>query len=363
MTNFGFSIYPERHGLEKCQSYIDLMERYGARRIFISLLQIGPDNSEVFDLYRSVISYANQKRMLVIADISPGFIESCGWKDSLIEKAHAFGVAGIRLDEALPLEEIVSLTQNPYQLKIELNMSTDKRLLTDLLQAGANRENIIACHNFYPHEYTALSEDYFLEMSEFYRQEGITSAAFVTSQTATEGPWPLSEGLPTLEEHRHQELARQIAWIKATGLIDWVLISNQFVIEEELESIQEVLDEDILTFRVQLAEHVTDIEREIIDFSHNYRGDISAYVIRSTMPRIVYKDNSIPAQTDGYRKVEAGTVIIDNDLYGRYKGELHIVIKELELSPKANIVGTIHPEDWPLVSFLKPWQAFRLKVV
>lgn len=178
MVQFGFSIYPENYSLEESKAYIDLLGCYGARRMFMSLLQLGGNTQEALQLYRDLIAYARQLGMVVIADLSPSFIEAQGWQKSLIEEAHGLGLTGIRLDEALPLEEIVSLTQNPYGLKIELNLSTDKVLLTQLLASEANRDNIVACHNFYPHAYTGLSEEHFFEMSSFYHQEGIQTAAF-----------------------------------------------------------------------------------------------------------------------------------------------------------------------------------------
>ncbi|HEL2401967.1 TPA: DUF871 domain-containing protein [Streptococcus suis] len=362
MVQFGFSIYPENYSLEESKAYIDLLGRYGARRMFMSLLQLGGDTQEALQLYRDLIAYARQLGIVVIADLSPSFIEAQGWQKSLIEEAHGLGLTGIRLDEALPLEEIVSLTQNPYGLKIELNLSTDKVLLTKLLASEANRDNIVACHNFYPHAYTGLSEEHFLEMSSFYHQEGIQTAAFVTAQSATEGPWPLSEGLPTLEEHRNQTLPLQIAWLKATGLIDCILISNQFISEEELQSIQTVLNEDTISLMVDIEEGLTPVEREIVAFDHVYRGDISAYVLRSTMPRVVYKDASVPARSDRAIPVGRGDILIDNDLYGRYKGELQIALKEFSISPKVNKVGRISPDYLPLLRFIKPWQEFKLVI-
>lgn len=362
MVQFGFSIYPENYSLEESKAYIDLLGRYGARRMFMSLLQLGGDTQEALQLYRDLIAYARQLGIVVIADFSPSFIEAQGWQKSLIEEAHGLGLTGIRLDEALPLEEIVSLTQNPYGLKIELNLSTDKVLLTKLLASEANRDNIVACHNFYPHAYTGLSEEHFLEMSSFYHQEGIQTAAFVTAQSATEGPWPLSEGLPTLEEHRNQTLPLQIAWLKATGLIDCILISNQFISEGELQSIQTVLSEDTISLMVDIEEGLTPVEREIVAFDHVYRGDISAYVLRSTMPRVVYKDASVPARSDQAIPVGRGDILIDNDLYGRYKGELQIALKEFSISPKVNKVGRISQDYLPLLRFIKPWQEFKLVI-
>lgn len=107
---------------------------------------------------------------------------------------------------------------------------------------------------------------------------------------------------------------------------------------------------------------MTPVEREIVAFDHVYRGDISAYVLRSTMPRVVYKDASVPARSGQAIPVGRGDILIDNDLYGRYKGELQIALKEFTISPKVNKVGRISQDYLPLLRFIKPWQEFKLVI-
>lgn len=361
MTKFGFSIYPEKHELNKVKAYMDMLKRYGASRMFMSLLQLEAGDEGVFDKYKALIAYANELGLAVIADVSPHFIEQHGWQGQLIEKAHDFGLAGIRLDEALSLEEIVLLTKNPYQIKIELNMSTDQTLLTQLLETDCQRENIIGCHNFYPHEFTGLSLEHFLEMSTYYKENGIETAAFVSAQTADEGPWPVSEGLPTLEDFRYMDVASQVQLYKAFGLIDNILISNQFMAEEEVQALAAALAYEEKVFEIDVVEDLLPVEKEIIHFAHHYRGDISSYVIRSTMPRVVYKEATIPPREQD-KQVRRGSVIIDNDLYSRYKGELHIALKEFTLSKKANVVGQLTQSSLMLLDYLQPWEEFRLRI-
>lgn len=359
MTQFGFSLYPENYSLEVSEAYIDLLASHGASRLFMSLLQLDKGDTTGFDKYRKIVAYAVQKGIRVIADVSPDFIRDNGWARDVITAAREFGLSGLRLDEALPLEEIVALTQNPYGLKIELNMSTDKQLLADLLASSANKDNIIGCHNFYPHEWTGLSVAHFLEMSAFYHDNGIETAVFLNAQSAAEGPWPLSEGLCTVEDYRHLSIETQVALFKATGLIDHVIIANQFISEGELESLIQALNRPHLTLKVQLQDGVSEVEREILAFPHNYRGDISDYLIRSTQPRLAFAEASIPARKHT-GLVERGTVLIDNDLYGRYKGELQIVLKPFPLSDKVNIVGQLSTDSLLLLDYLKPWQSFDL---
>lgn len=363
MLTFGFSIYPEKHELDKMTSYMDLLKKYGAKRIFMSLLQLEAGDSTTFDTYKAIIQYANELNMRVIADISPTFIEQNAWEEQLVHKAKEFGLAGLRLDEALSVEEIVALTQNQVGLKIELNMSTDKRLVNDLLASDANFDNIIACHNFYPHEFTALSQGHFEEMSNFYHEKGIETAGFVSSQTAEEGPWPVSEGLPTVEEHRHLPIAQQVQLMKATGTIDNILISNQFISEEELKACHEALLSEVKCFEVTVLDDLSRVEEDIITFEHTYRGDISDYVIRSTIPRTVYTELSIPPRDNQSKQVKRGSLIIDNDRYSRYKGELQIALKDFTISDKANVVGQICDNSLSLLDALEPWEEFRLSII
>lgn len=121
MVDLGFSLYPERYDVTKSKAYIDLCHSYGAKRLFMSLLQLAPANHQMFHCYAELIAYANQLGIRVIADVSPSFISQAGWSDQLIERAHAFGLAGLRLDEALPLAEIVTLTRNPFGLRALIN--------------------------------------------------------------------------------------------------------------------------------------------------------------------------------------------------------------------------------------------------
>lgn len=360
MLALGFSLYPEKYDIKQSLAYIDLLAKYGAKRLFMSLLQLTDGMDDYSSFYQDIIAYANRKGIRVIADVSPAFLAANGWQDCLVEKCREFGLAGVRLDEALPLDEMILLTQNTAGLKIELNMSTDKHLLTELLEAGADVENIIACHNFYPHEFTGLSRQHFLDMSRFYHERGIETAVFLSSNTAQEGPWPVTEGLPTLEEIRHAPLTVQAEVMKATGLFDTVLISNQFVAESELAGLVKVLEQDSIGLTYEPLVELTAVEQAVLDFPHRYRGDVSDFVIRSTEPRVRYQKESIPPRTQS-KEVSRGTIVIDNDAYLRYKGELQIALKSFTVSEKANIVARLTPWSLLILDYLQPWQDFTLK--
>lgn len=359
MVNLGFSLYPEQYGLQSSLDYIDLLLKYGANRLFLSLLQLEGDNQTNFDLYQKICEYCKTNGIEVVADISPDFIEANGWTNCLLEKANLFGLRGIRLDESLAVEEIVKLTHNEYNIKIELNSSTEDQLLVDLVDKGAKLDNIMGCHNFYPHKYTGLSKKHLLRMSKLYKKYNIVSSVFISSNTATEGPWPISEGLPTLEELRYLPLELQVDVLKSTNLFDNLIISNQFIQENELIRVADRIKATNVVFKyIPLTSD--NIEKAILDYSHRYRGDISDYVIRSTEPRVKFSTSSIPPRKIELPYIERGSITIDNDNYLRYKGELHVVLKSYKANDKVNLAGRIVEDYMILLDYLQPWQEFLL---
>ncbi len=69
---------------------------------------------------------------------------------------------------------------------------------------------------------------------------------------------------------------------------------------------------------------------------------MSEYMARSTMPRVTYAKESVPPKNT--RDLKRGDVVIVNDEYSRYKGELHIVLKDMPNDGRKNVIGHI-PED------------------
>lgn len=360
MPQLGFSLYPEGCQFGEIKKYVDLLQRYGSKRVFISLLQLLGADEATFALYRQVVAYCQQKDLEVFADLNPTLIQYLGWENSLLESAEAFGLSGIRLDESYEDNDyLVQLTLQSSPIKIEINMSGETSLIRSLAEDGADLTKITACHNFYPHEFTGLSKKYFLEVTAVYRELGVETAAFINAQSATTGPWPVSEGLCTLEDHRHVSLNAQYKWLAATGLMDHILIANQFVSQEELDSLCQI---ECVEFDVIVDTVISPIEQEILHERHNYRGDVSDYVIRSTGHRAKYSQVAIPL-IQQEKHVKRGDILIDNQLYTRYCGELQIALRDFTVSEKVNVVGHIIEEDVALLELLKPWQNFTLRIV
>ncbi|MGA8943975.1 MAG: DUF871 domain-containing protein [Thermoactinomyces sp.] len=359
MNQLGISIYPGRFPVEKDEAYLELAARYGFTRVFTCLLSIDCKNSKQISQVKSIVSFANRLGMEVIVDVSPRVFSALGISPTDLSLFYKWGVAGIRLDLGFTGMEEALMTTNPYGLKIEINMSQGTKHAETILSYQPNRQQLTACHNFYPHRYTGLSWDHFAKTSSSFKAFGFKTAAFVNSQAGTIGPWPVMEGLCTLERHRDLPVEIQAKHLFATGWIDDVLIGNAYASEEELARLSRITP-DILTFRAELAEGISPLERKIVlEEPHFYRGDVSDYMIRSTLSRVKYKGESLPPHL--IRPIRRGDILIDNERYGQYKGELQIALRPMENRGQTNVVGRIPEEEQFLLDYLKPWSRFRFE--
>lgn len=357
MGKLGISIYPNPSRLDADRDYIEQASNYGFQRIFTCLLSSQGDQEEIISHFKETISYAKEKQIEVICDISPPILKTLDLSFDDLSFFHELGVDGLRFDMGFTGQEEAEMTYNPFGLKIEINMSNSTRALEKILDYHPNRKNLIGCHNFYPHRYAGLSYDFFIECSKKFKKQGLRTAAFVSSPSATFGPWPMMEGMPTLELHRNLPIDVQAKHLFATGLIDDVIISNAYASEEEMKALRDI-NQDLLTFNIKTVDTVSDLERKIIfEEPHFYRGDVSDYLIRSTQSRVKYRDKSFPVHhTPSIRR---GDILIESDLYEQYAGELQIARKDMENSGKTNIVGRIREEEIFLIDYLKPWQTFK----
>lgn len=148
-------------------------------------------------------------------------------------------------------------------------------------------------------------------------------------------------------------ISYQAMHLFASGLIDDVIIGNAYASEEELRALSEV-NRYQLMLHVDYVKQISDIEKP----QHFRRGDMNEIVIRSTMPRVTYKDIPNPPH-DNEEEFQRGDVLIGNDNFGIYKNEFQIVLKPHKESRK-NKIGSIAKDELFLLDFIKPWTKFKL---
>ena len=360
MRKLGISIYPEHSTVERDKVYIELAHKYGFKKVFTCLLSVNGNREEIMKKFKETISYANELDMEVMVDIAPRVFGALGISYHDLSFFSDLGAYGIRLDMGFTGNEESIMTHNPFGLKIEINMSNATNYLDNIMDYQPNLENLVGSHNFYPHRYAGLSYRHFVTCCEIFKRHNVRTSAFINSHEATIGPWPVMEGLCTLEMHRNLPITTQAKHLFVTGLIDDLIIANAYASESEIRASSE-LNTQMLTFRAELFDTITDLEKKIVlDEFHFYRGDVSDYLIRSTQSRVKYKQEKFkPTYTPTIRR---GDILIENELYGQYKGELQIALQDMENSGKTNVVGRIAKEEVFLLEYLKPWGKFQFSV-
>lgn len=358
MHRLGISVYPEHSTEEKDLNYMKLSSRYGFTRIFTCLLSVNESKEIIMKKFTRFMSEAHELGFIVAADTNPDVFSHLGATPYDLKPFYDMKVDIIRLDGHFGEREDIAITHNPYEIPIEFNGSANTAL--DLMiEKGANKDNMVVCHNFYPQKYTGLGWNKFMKFTDKYKSLGLPVAAFVSSNNKnTFGPWPVYDGLPTCEMHRGLPVDLQVRHLLATDKIDDIIIGNAFASEDELKAMS-MVDKTKVTFKLELAENVTDEEKNIIyNYIHFGRGDASDYMVRSSLPRLDYKDKALPYRKFTNDVFHRGDVVIVNDNLAHYRGEMEIILKDMPNDGERNFAARIPEQELILLDQLKPEHLF-----
>ncbi|XXM72175.1 DUF871 domain-containing protein [Lysinibacillus sphaericus] len=348
----GISIYLKEENRKKNAEWIRKTSSYGFKSIFTSL-HIPEDNPETYkDLLLELGGLARTYNMQLMADVSPKSLGHLGLDADSVPVLLDWGLAGIRVDYGFSADEIVNLSR---QLKIGINASTvSEAELDSLIEKGLNVENVEAWHNFYPRPETGLDMDFLKERNVMLKSRGLTTMAFIPGDDTLRGP--LCEGLPTLEQHRRLAPALAGAQLKYSGFTDKILIGDPSSKEETLKALN-MIDEGIIPLTVELL--TEEDYFHLLEGVHTNRMDPARDVIRSVESRSYAGTGKTvePCNTVGRN---AGTVTVDNELYGRYSGELQIMKRDLPKDDKVNVIAKVVNEDLPLIHQIKAGGKFQL---
>src|SRR5699024_2105053 len=91
------------------------------------------------------------------------------------------------------------------------------------------------------------------------------------------------------------------------------------------------------TVKMDPAEGLGEAERDaVFRFTHTGREDASEYLLRSSFPRLQFKDREIPFRPCDKRTFTRGDVLVVNDNLAHYRGEVEIVLTEVENDGQRN---------------------------
>ncbi|QEH61551.1 hypothetical protein SCHIN_v1c03540 [Spiroplasma chinense] len=361
----GISIFPEQSSFEKDKEYLDKAKKLGYSVVFTSVLHfVGQENDkQKANMVLKSLKYAKEIGFYTILDVEYLSMELIGISVNDVSKCKEYGIDCLRLDSPSLPAEIANITHNKAKVDIQLNMSNNDSLIDNVMDYQPIRSRLSGCHNFYPLKYTALPFDYFTQANQRYLKYRLSTAAFVASHNGEMTSAVGQKELPTLEMQRDLEISTQAKILFYTDEIDTVLIGNAYATDQELEQLASI-DFDEITFDLNLPEQVSEVEKNILLYPHFRRGDICEFFVRSTFSRVEFKNEQvIPRPTK--KTFNVGDIVIINDNDKKYKGEVHIILKndfENE-NERYNYVGQISESEMFLLSFIKPWTHFRFKFI
>ncbi|WP_040210931.1 MupG family TIM beta-alpha barrel fold protein, partial [Clostridium polynesiense] len=329
---------------------------------FLALLGVKDGSrEEVLELYKKYTFPAKELGYEIVVDVNPMVFDKLGVNANFFRGPLDLSffsdlkIDTLRLDLGMCDLEEAYLSKNKEGIKICLNGATKLDHVGHVLQAGGNPEKICGCHNYYPHRYTGVLLEHFMESTNNWVSHNLPVMTFVSSQAKDQfGPWPVTEGLPTLEMHRDWPIEIQTLHYLMMGNVDDIIIGNCFATEEELRKMAQA-NQEITTFHVNLVDGVTESMKNRLQMNLSVRGDQGAYLIRSLESRMM-REEVEPFNTVD---IHPGDVLIDNVLYGQYAGEVQIALKEMKNYGKTNVVGYLNPLEVQLLQYLKGGQPFR----
>ncbi|XJZ27045.1 MupG family TIM beta-alpha barrel fold protein [Bacillota bacterium Lsc_1132] len=316
---------------------IALAGRHGVKRAFTSL-HIPEESGDLAVRAKKLLQAAKDSGIEVYADVSARTPAHLGVES--LYSLKSLGVAGLRLDDFFDHEMILGLAKN-FKLALNASILFEDDLL-QLLDGGLQPEQLIAWHNFYPRRETGLEDGFFAVQNELFKRFGITVCAYIPGDGEKRGP--LFEGLPTLEKHRGVDPFAAALELYHAGVTD-VYVGDPEVSEGLLDRLIAYDRERVVPLRVE-----SDLKGEF-----RLRPDFARDVLR------VMDTRSSMAVPPSYTAARLrGTITMDNDRYGRYRGEVQITLTDLPADDRVNVIGKIIEVDLPLLSFIQPGHKIKL---
>lgn len=377
MIKLGVSLYPEQETAEQIENYLRLAQNYGFTKVFTSLFSVEASNEEIIRYFRNLCDVAHRYGMEVYGDCNARFFMQIGASPEDLSVFKNMGLDVLRLDLMFNDERDVAIVNNDQGLGVQLNASLVPAVKR-IIEMGGDKSRIIGSYNFYPLRNTGAGSEDVLEANRFFKSNGMKTQIFISSNVkGAHGPWPVSDGLPTIEANRDMTADLQLRHVYALGC-DEILFGNAFASEEELKAVSDTLKEiyiyaedrpfyfpgirdqipigDIerLPITIDTVDDLTDSEKELL-FVFN-KHNVSEYthtIIRSRWGRFDFRFTPIPPRPCLKEYFGPGDVVILNENINRYKGEVHIVKTRIRNNGTLNYAGRIREEEMFLLDYLK----------
>jgi hypothetical protein len=342
----GISVYAGMEiDIEEILEYIEEAHNIGINLLFTSahIPEVGEKFEEDFE---RILNLCNELGITTIVDISKDYFERLDLKRYKIDY--------IRLDYGFTLKEAALMTKE-HGYGISVNATTfDEEQIERFIEYGGKLDKINACHNFYPRKDTGISEELFIEKNRIFKEYGIKTMAFISTQYRRRGP--VYEGLPTLEMHRDINPIVSAQHLLKLGA-DFIVVGDAMASIEELKTLSSI-KKDVTLLPIKLKDDISAVELSLLNHIHTNRIDPGECTIRSQESRLIKEGSILPNNNNMPRRKYS--ITIDNEEYNRYEGELQILKKDLNPDPRVNVVADGY-ESRILIESLQPGEKFKFQ--
>lgn len=354
--SLGISIYPSDNSFERDSIYIKKAASLGYKRVFTCLLSQKLEKNELKNLIVKYSELIHKNNMVLSVDTNPKIFEKLETSPKNLEIFKDMGVDIIRLDGDFGVKENVEIINNNQGIIIELN-SSNELPLNELEKFEYDKSKLYTCHNFYPQRFTGLDDCTVKEFTENIIKNGIKSAAFISSnEKNTFGPWPVSDGLPTIEDCRDMSVDEQIRYMESFDLFDDIFFGNAYASDEELEIAAKYHKKEKV-IKLKFEENVKDEDKKIVlDNIHQYRHDGNNIILRSSRTR-----NKEVFLNNIKENLSKKDLILINDNMKYYMGELEIVLQNIKNDGARNYLGTFDDVEFKITKNIRRGDIFRVE--
>lgn len=353
MAGLGQSIYPTL-GLEQAERHLDAAVRMGCRHLLTSL-HLPEATVDDWAAVRQMLEKASLAGMTVAADVSRASLAAFGASVDDLTPFARLGVDTLRLDHGFTAAELERILRSrDFSFQINAGTTTPDDLLA-WERVGIELERLTAVHNFYPRPETGISLAFYRRQNELFHRCGMKTAGFIPSLAEPRGP--MFAGLPTIEAHRGMPAAVAAAELLEGGSTDLVYFGDPAPSEADWAAVRHIADGTI-PLRVRWLAPPPEELKPLLAAVHHNPWDGAERVIRSPLARPFAQERGIRLAPRNTHDRPAGTVTMDNTLYGRYAGELQITRVDLPADNRVNVLGRVVAEDRALLPHISSGTSF-----
>ncbi|PTD31247.1 MupG family TIM beta-alpha barrel fold protein [Mycoplasma leachii] len=355
----GISVYCKKASFDQIIEYLKLARSYNFEILFISFVHLVKN-----DYFKNidVIKKAKELNYYVIADFDQTSLNNLT-KSNDLKILKEIGIDCIRFDQQIDAQSLADLTYNPYDIDVQLNISNSFNFLDNVLDFKPILTRLSGSHNFYLLKDSALDIDFFNKTTDKFIRKNLNTSAFISSQIANITLADNYTKAVSLEFFRNIDIISQARYLFYSNKINNVIIANMFASKKELEQLS-LLNKDHLTLKINNLQKISKTEKEILLWNNHFRrSDINTSYIRSTFSRTIW--NSFDIKPNNIKQVfNKGDIVILNNNANRYKGELHIILKDnyIDNNNLYNYIASVHSDELYLLDFIDSNSHFKISL-